>query len=359
MMRLKAVAESRFASCINTIDLELEVGWPASKISKDTQDIVSQAVTCKQVDVCLSPLYAILVFSLKRTTNLRSFIIRPPSEGSFRTFEFLVRDRLLETATQQTLGGLDKRGLSHGYIEGFHSPSTLYHSVFAAIAFTKLKLDRLELRGSSINMIQQRFAPTLHLYRSLVLHHSWVRNVSSLTLQLDIFPVHPFDAAAALDRIFKSSVNLAELSLDLRPTCDWITTDAERRVVCHQLMNTLGSPCQFRLRKLDLSGLRADSAAVLARIIHVHVAYFRTLVLFDAQFEHGSTIPLLLDMLADSQTDRLEFQKLHTGTTLFKALLPMTLKEDNLTCLTWNDGMDLGYKDWVDVAWNGVDNAIV
>jgi hypothetical protein len=291
MMRLKAVVESRFANCINTIDLELKVGWPASNISKDIQDVVSQAVACWRVDVCLSPVYAILVFTFKRTTNLRSLIIRPPSKGSLQTYEFLARSRLLETAIQQTFGGLDRRDLSHGYIEGFHFPSTIYHSVFAAIAFTKLKLDRLELRGSSINMIQHCFAPTLHLYRSLVIHHPWVRDVSSLTLLLDIFPVHPFDAAAALDRILKNSINHAELSLDLRPTRNWVTTDAERRVVCHQLMNTLGSPPQFRLRKLALSGLRADSAVTLARIVYVHASNFRILVLEDARFVDSSTMP--------------------------------------------------------------------
>jgi hypothetical protein len=222
---LVAVAVSRFATCINTMDLELRVDLPAAIISKGVQELANEAVACTRVDVCFSPLYVVLVLTFKRTTSLKSLTIRPPSEGSLQTFESLERSRMLETSIQQTLGGFKARDLSHGYIQGYHSPSTLYHSVFAAIDSTKLKLDRLELPGSSVNLIRHCFAPTLHLYRSLAVHHPSMRDVSSLTLRLDIFPVHPSDAAAALDKIFKNSVSLEELDLNLRPTYTWITTE--------------------------------------------------------------------------------------------------------------------------------------
>jgi hypothetical protein len=179
----------------------------------------------------------------------------------------------------------------------------------------------------------------------------------------------PFDSTSSqstrltlqqpLIRFSRNSVNLGELDLNLRPTYNWITTDAEQKVVCHQLMETLGRPPQFRPRKLALSGPRAESAVTLARIIYVHATRFRIVVLIDAQFEGGRTIPSLFDSIADSQTDRLILQRLRTGTKLLIALVYRTLKEDNLTCLTWNNGMDLSYKDWVDVAWSAVDNEFV
>jgi hypothetical protein len=157
-MRLAAVAVSLFATCINTIDLELRVNLPAAIISKDVQELANVAVACKRVDVCFSPVYAILVLTFKRTTNLRNLIIRPPSEGSLQTFESLERSGMLEVSIQQALGRVEERILSHGYIQGYPSPSTLYHNVLAAIEFTKLKLDLLEQPGSSVNMIQHCLA---------------------------------------------------------------------------------------------------------------------------------------------------------------------------------------------------------
>jgi hypothetical protein len=359
MVRLAAVAASRFATCINTLDLELRLDLPASLMSKDVQELANEAIPCRLVDACFSPVYQLLVLTFKHTINLKSLIIRPPSDGSFQKFASLNHSELLETPIHQALGGFEERDLSHGYVQGYHSPRTLYHSVFAAINFTKLKLDRLELPSASVDMIQHFFVPTLHLYRSLAVHHPWMRGVSSLTLRLDIFPVNPSDAAAALDKILENSVNLEELDLNLGPTYRAFATDAERKAICHQLMRTLGGPPQFRLRKLSLSGLYADSSVTMKRIVYVHATHFRTLILIDAQFDDPGTMPSLFDNLAVSQVDRLILQRMRIGTRMLIEYAHRILKDDDSACLTWYDGMDLGYKDWVEVAWSGADHEIV
>lgn len=352
---MTAIASSRFGSCINTIDLELDLDLPGSLLSLGLQEVALQAKPCKDVDFCFSPVFRLLACTFTHTTNLRNLIIRPPSDISNRELSLLSHTRILERLTHGGHGEIEEEELSHGYVPGYHSPRCLYHSIFAAVNTAKVRLERIELLDSSNEVVQIQFAPSISVLRTLAIYPC-IQTLCALTLRLDIFQINSLPAAAALEGILKNSANLKQFDLNLRPTFHTFISVAERKITCRLVFKALGVLAPFRLKKLALTGLYAESATTIARTVYVHVNRLRTLILIDSYFDDTNSIPSMFNSLADSQVDLLILKNFHIGGKLVIEYSMKFLQDDDPS---WDSEEDHSYKDWIHVSCTNRDGEIV
>jgi hypothetical protein len=194
--------------------------------------------------------------------------------------------------------------LAHGHIQGYAPPHALLHSIFTAIATAKVQLVSFHLVEFSFFPQRTWVVPTLDFLHAIVVH-PYMRHLTTLTLELDMFQTVPAQASESLVQILRNNPGLRDLKLYLRPTFSTPNSNQANRDVCRPLLHVLAFHSPIRLRFLYLNGLYADSVATLDSLVRRHSATLRTLVLDDTNFNRPNRMRPFFQSLADSQLEYL------------------------------------------------------
>lgn len=303
-------------------------------------------------------LFAVVEDIFKQALQLRELIIRAP-EGQVYTKDGHLMARPVpedyeEMCDDELEGLLILHSGQHQSIDAY----TICDFVSQLIRCTQTIASRLEMLRI-LDFAKSEWQSWLASAESILDGMTYVpvlQNLTTIDLQLEMFPSRENICMSSLVEITKQNANLKVLKVRTSPrSIRYYRTSSEDWA---PLLQQLGSDPPFRLRTLEFDGLiSSESAPAMDRIVNTHNPTLRRLVMEHTNFHYPNTLHALFSSLARSNVNyfKSNWLYLHRGyyllalrvyfQTIFDEVIEPTIRHidecDDESC--W---------DWVEVFWD-------
>ncbi|KAF1935185.1 hypothetical protein EJ02DRAFT_471383 [Clathrospora elynae] len=348
--RLNTVTRSRFAKHVRTIEFDIQFHCPRPERQEEKEpeeegqrEDEDEGSPCIDVRLRMGGLQDQLVGIFERTVNLKKLVVLAPTA--------LTGTRAGHGSFHQVGGYVVFARASahpdHPHVVDIQSFRLLYYTLTRSMRGVIPQLDELVIANFAQSQWQSSLTPQNPVVGTL---NEWpaMHNLKVLDLQLELY-THRSDIAVR--RIVASIGDNARLQVLKLRAGPWGASKFQTRSEgWAPLLQLLGTNPPFRLRTLEIDSLVTSATApTLDRIINVHAASIRRLVLTRFHLYRPNSFRAFFAALAETNIEHFELWKfwLHGRSWVVNSTLTHSILSDE----DFFDANDEESSDWVNISW--------